>query len=408
MSENFSIALLSIFASQVPGIIFWIKDRKHNHYSTRLIWLTFTLYVFLFLVLIGCLFTNWNFDANLPCGVLWLMFYCSVPAFILLTYRTLLFVLIYKLHNPLDESLTIGEYLNRFFSMKSTLKSASLHRNSIIGRKTNGIRVGWKQYLIVLQLSFIVLILMFIFGLLIVGPEEMFKYPTESSICDYRMSIVLVSFTALCFIVQGYCMFLIRNCKDGLGIKIELMVMFMILLPTYLVFGVFIYLSSNKQEFTQASYIGLVPTFVLMSLILYFPFVFMFISTWKLKSKSKTYLYPYFELTFKEPAHRTKMEQIARKRLCSELMNFMNLFDEMEKEFQRNGLSKAYKDIGSSIITKYLIDQSDEQVCLNEDVILRILQVPSQEQIPFDHWLVAKKDVLYMIYENIYKYYVED
>ena len=85
----------------------------------------------------------------------------------------------------------------------------------------------------------------------------------------------------------------------------------------------------------------------------------------------------------------------------------MKVFEEMETSYLKHGANRNYQDLGQVIVMKFLLDQSQEQVCLNEDVVVRILEIKEEEQIPFDFWLIAKKDVMYMIYENIYKFYVD-
>ena len=399
---EFLYALLVIFVTQIPGVVFWLRGRKQNHYTTRFMGLTFMLYAFLFLVLVGCLLTNRNFDVSLPCGVIWIFFYCCIPAFILLTYRTLLFVGMYRVHNK----VVISDILDRFLN-RAIKKNATINRNNEEISRKNITHVGWKQYTIVLAISLIALILMFLVGLAIVGPGELAKYPTETEICDFRMAIVLVAFVVISLAIQTYCMFLLRDCRDGLGISLELMVMLVITLPCYLVFAIVVLVSTDKIGVQNASYIGLVPTYILISTILYFPQFYIWLSKFNVREQAKSYQYPYFEAAFKDPVARAKMEEIAKKRLCSELMNFMKVFDEMETSYLKHGANRNYQDLGQVIVLKYLLDQSQEQVCLNEDVVVRILEIKEEEQIPFEFWLIAKKDIMYMIYENIYKFYVD-
>ena len=395
-------ALLVIVGTQVPGYVFWLRGKKQNHYSTRFFGLTLTLYLFLFLVLVGCLLINDLIVESLPCGVIWLCFYCCIPAFILMTYRTLLFVGMYRVHNKVVIVDIVDRFLNR-----AVKKQATLNRNQELLSRKNIMKIGWRQYSIVISIALLALFGMFFIGLLIVGPKELVKYPTES-FCDYKMSIVLVVFLVLFFTIQGYCVYLLRSCKDGLGISLELIFMIIITLPSYFLFALLVLISHDNLGVQNASYIGLIPTYVLMSSIIYFPKIFQLISNYKVKEQSKSYQYPYFEIAFKNPDTRMKMEEIARKRLCSELMNFMRAFDGLEKVYMDSGATRTYKEIGQIIISKYLQDYSEEQVCLNEDVVVPITQVEPDAQIPFEYWLVAKKDVLYMIYENIYKYYVDN
>eukprot|EP00834_Sanchytrium_tribonematis_P002391 NODE_73_length_24441_cov_0.672952.p6 type:complete len:403 gc:universal NODE_73_length_24441_cov_0.672952:16888-18096(+) len=394
--------ILVVLGTHLPGIIIWVTKQKQNHYTTRFIGLTFTLYAFLMLVFVGCLFTNTAFtssDIQIPCGVIWFLLYCCIPAFILLTYRTILFVEMYRAHNL----VILSDFLDKFF--RKSPESELNEYEKTLSRKVVP-KVGTKQYLIVLSLSIVTLLVMFGIGIFISGPSEMARFPNQSSICDYQMAIVLLAFIVFCLSIQIYCMWLLRNCKDGLGISIELMVMLVIALPSYLIFVVVVFLSSNDVAGIIAPYVGLVPTYFLMTSILYFPEIFMWITTLRIKEQSK-FAYPYFEQAFSKPDARKQMEEIAKKRLCSELTNFMKVFDEMEKIYLLNGVCSPYRDLGQIIIAKYLADTSEEQVCLNEDVVVRIMDVPREEAIPFEYWLIAKKDVLYMIYENIYKYYVE-